>query len=374
MEKKILVVIGTRPEAIKLAPVYHQLKLRDAHFETKVCLTGQHQEMLYQAIEHFEIVPDYDLKIMKKGQSLFELTSSLISSLEIILDESRPDMILVQGDTTTAFIGALAGFYKNITVGHIEAGLRTTNKFSPFPEEMNRHLASVLADYHFAPTERSRDALIKENVPNSSIIVTGNTVVDALFYTLDKVNENPLKIEGLEEVLDSGRKIVLITGHRRENFGKGFRSICRAIKSISGDFRDVSFVYPVHLNPNVQAPVYSILGKLINVHLISPLGYVPFVRLMSAAHIILTDSGGVQEEAPSLGRPVLVMRETTERPEAVEAGTALLVGTDEEMIKSEVARLLTDTEAWERMSEVRNPFGDGRSAFRIVDYIHDLYN
>jgi len=372
MVKKILIIIGTRPEAIKLAPVFHALKGKSNILEAKICLTGQHQEMLYQTIEHFEITPDYDLKLMKNDQSLFDLTASLISSFERIIEDSKPDMILVQGDTTTAFAGALAGYYKRIQVGHIEAGLRTANKFSPFPEEMNRRLVGVLADHHFAPTARAKEALQREGIPEEDIIVTGNTVVDALLFTLEKIKKNPPSIDGLDEVVNSGRKIILVTGHRRENFGEGFKNICGAIGELAVQLKDAAFIYPVHLNPNVQLPVYSMLGKLPNVFLVPPLGYVQFVRLMAASHLILTDSGGVQEEAPSLGKPVLVMRETTERQEAVEAGTAILVGTDKERIVREVTRLMTDRTAWETMSKIKNPFGDGKSADRVVEYIEHV--
>ena len=372
MLKKILIIMGTRPEAIKLAPVFHALKGKSNIIETKICLTGQHQEMLYQTIEHFEIIPDYDLKLMKNDQTLFELTASLISSLDRVIEDSKPDMILVQGDTTTAFAGALAGYYKQIQVGHVEAGLRTANRFSPFPEEMNRRLVGVLADHHFAPTTRAKEALRREGVPEAEIIVTGNTVIDALLFTLEKMKKHPPSIEGLDEVVNSGRKIVLITGHRRENFGEGFKNVCSAIGELAVRFKDAAFVYPVHLNPNVQLPVYSMLGKLPNVFLVPPLGYVQFVGLMAASYIILTDSGGIQEEAPSLGKPVLVMRETTERQEAVEAGTAILVGTDKERIVREVIRLMTDHTAWENMGKIRNPFGDGKSAHRIVEHIEHV--
>ncbi len=364
--------MGTRPEAIKLAPVYHELKGRPEVAETRVCLTGQHREMLYQAVEHFEIESDYDLKLMKEGQTLFEITSSLIFNLEGVLEDFKPELILIQGDTTTAFAAGLAGYYKQIQVGHVEAGLRTSDKFAPYPEEMNRRLAGVLADHHFAPTERAKEALLKEGVAESAVIVTGNTVIDALLYTLDRVKKSPPSVEGLDEIISGERKIVLITGHRRENFGEGFKDICGAIRNLAMKFRDVVFIYPVHLNPNVQGPVYSVLGELPNVFLVSPLGYVPFVYLMSAAHIILTDSGGIQEEAPSLGKPVLVMRETTERQDAVEAGTAVLVGTDKDKIVREVSRLLTDNEAWKSMSEKKNPFGDGQSSCRIVEYIEKM--
>lgn len=364
--------MGTRPEVIKLAPVFHELKGRPYLAETRVCLTGQHQEMLYQAIEHFEIIPDYDLKLMKSNQTLFELTASLIFNLDRVLEDSMPDLILVQGDTTTAFVGGLAGYYKKIQVGHVEAGLRTADKFSPFPEEMNRRLAGVLADHHFAPTKRAKEALMKEGVRESDIIVTGNTVIDALLFTLRKAERKPPVMDDLEEVLGSGRKIVLITGHRRENIGGGFKNICEAIRILAMKLKDAAFIYPVHLNPNVQGPVYAMLEGLPNVFLIPPIGYMPFVRLMAAAHIILTDSGGIQEEAPSLGKPVLVMRDTTERQEAVDAGTAVLVGTDKEKIVGEVVRLMTDRVAWETMSRIKNPFGDGKSAYRIVEYIENM--
>ena len=371
--KRILMVLGTRPEAVKLAPVYHALMANKQIAETKVCLTGQHNKMLYKAIEHFEIERDYDLQLMMKGQTLFELTASLMLSLDGVLEDYKPDLILVQGDTTTAFAGALAGYYKQIQVGHVEAGLRTADKFAPFPEEINRRLACVLADHHFAPTERSKEALLNEGVPESSISVTGNTVLDALTFTLKKIKQNPPVLEGLEDIIDSERKIVLITGHRRENFGEGFENICDAIWTLAAKFRDVDWIYPVHLNPNVQEPVYSMLEGLPNVHLVPPMEYVPFVRLMSISHIILTDSGGIQEEAPSLGKPVLVMRETTERQEAVEAGTAILVGTNKEKIIMEASRLLTDQDVWKSMSKINNPFGDGESANRIVEYIEKYF-
>lgn len=372
VKKRILVVIGTRPEAIKLAPVCHALRKRRDLFEVKICVTGQHREMLYQAMEHFEIEPDFDLKLMERDQSLFGLSASLISNLDRVLDDFRPDMIIVQGDTTTAFVSGLAGYYNRIQVGHVEAGLRTSDKFAPFPEEMNRRLLTVLADHHFAPTEGAKEALLRENVTESSILVTGNTVIDALLFTLKKISHKPPTIEGLEAVLAGDQKIILVTGHRRENFGEGLKNICEAIRRIALEHEEVIFIYPVHLNPNVQGPVYSLLGEIPNVHLVPPLSYLPFVRLMSAAYIILTDSGGIQEEAPSLGIPVIVMRDKTERPEAVEAGAAVIAGSDRDTIMDKIATLITDRNRWEKMSKVRNPFGDGKAADRIVDYIEKI--
>lgn len=367
--QNILVLFGTRPEAIKLAPVVHELKRRPDVFRSAVCATGQHSEMLYQAVEYFDLELDYDLKVMKPGQSLASLTASLVTKLPGVLEDFNPDMVLVQGDTTTAFVGALVAFYHKTAIGHVEAGLRTDDKFAPFPEEMNRRLASVLTDHHFAPTTRARDALTGEGVSLDRIIVTGNTVIDALLYMLEKNKADPPDIGDLEHVVTSDRRYVLITGHRRENFGEGFLNICHAIRDLAIEFPEVDFIYPVHLNPNVQEPVYGILQGVKNIFLTSPVGYKQFVRLMNGAHIILTDSGGIQEEAPSLGKPVLVMRDVTERPEAVEAGTSILVGTDRNRIVSEVKKLLTDEHAWQRMSRIKNPFGDGKASRRIVDYM-----
>ncbi len=367
--KKVLIILGTRPEAIKFAPVIHKLNEYSEQFETAVCSTGQHSEMLYQVVDYFDLKLDYDLKLMKTGQTLSGLTSALASRLSDVIDEFGPDIILVQGDTTTAFMGALIGYYHQIKVGHVEAGLRTDNKFAPFPEEMNRRLAGVLTDYHFAPTDKARNALLKEGVDPSTINLSGNTVIDALLYTLAKNKLAQPSLDELEKVLDQGRKIVLITGHRRENFGDGFYSICNAIRELADTFPEVNFIYPVHLNPNVQKPVYEILGDHDNIYLVPPMGYVSFVRLMNESHIVLTDSGGIQEEAPSLGKPVLVMRDETERQEAVDAGTAILVGTDKDKIIYEVSRLLTNDEAWNTMSSITNPFGDGNSAQRIVDFL-----
>jgi UDP-N-acetylglucosamine 2-epimerase (non-hydrolysing) len=371
-KKKVLVVVGTRPEIIKMAPVIHNLVEREDTFNTKVCLTGQHREMLYQSIEFFDINVDYNLNVMRKGQTLSQLTAALVKNLTDVLEDFKPHIILVQGDTTSAFVGALVGNYHRIQVGHVEAGLRTYNKNAPFPEETNRCLITVLTDRHFAPTLRAKQALITEGVDESKVIVSGNTVVDALFQTIEKIKVSPPLLGEIEPIVSNGHTIVLITGHRRENFGKGFENICMAVQSLAEDFRNCNFIYPVHLNPKVQRPVFKILGDVPNVHLVPPMGYVPFVRLMSASHMILTDSGGIQEEAPSLGKPVLVMRDATERPEAIEAGTAILVGVDKHKIVREASRLLTDDAAWEAMSKVNNPYGDGKAAVRIVDCLESL--
>jgi UDP-N-acetylglucosamine 2-epimerase (non-hydrolysing) len=367
--KKVLVVIGTRPEAIKLAPVVHALAARPGAFETAVCLTGQHREMLAQAVDHFDLPIAHDLGLMRAGQTLAALTAALVTGVAGVVERLCPHVLLVQGDTTTAFAASLVAYYNGVEVGHVEAGLRSGKKRSPFPEEMNRRLVSVLADHHFAPTERARRALLDEGIDERRVLVTGNTVIDALFYIRRKIAASPPPLGALEPVVASGRRMVLITGHRRESFGEGFQRICEAIRDLSRRFAEVAFVYPVHLNPNVQEPVRRILGGLPNVHLGDPLSYLPFVRLMEAAHVILTDSGGIQEEAPSLGKPVLVMREVTERPEGVEAGNALLVGTDRERIVREVSRLLEDESAWQAMARVNNPYGDGRAAERIAEYL-----
>lgn len=370
--KKVLVIIGTRPEAIKMAPVINALNQRSDLFQTRVCLTAQHREMLDQVVGHFNLSVDYDLDIMKKEQTLPQLTASITKALDPVMDDSSSDIILVQGDTTTAFVGALVGYYHQIQVGHVEAGLRTQNKFAPFPEEMNRRLVATLADHHFAPTERAKHALLNEGIDEERILVSGNTVVDALLLTLDILQKSRSPLTDMEPILSDGRKMVLITGHRRENFGRGFKNICEALRELAQRFRECHFVYPVHLNPNVQDPVFRILSGMNNIHLIPPVSYLPFVWLMNVAHIILTDSGGIQEEAPSLGKPVLVMRKSTERPEAVEAGTARLVGANRKKIVEEVSRLLTDEQAWESMSKLRNPYGDGKAAGRIVAYLENL--
>ncbi|PKN24421.1 MAG: UDP-N-acetylglucosamine 2-epimerase (non-hydrolyzing) [Deltaproteobacteria bacterium HGW-Deltaproteobacteria-21] len=375
---KISVIFGTRPEAIKLAPVILGLRITPG-MECRVCVTAQHREMLDQVLQVFEIAPDVDLDIMRPNQGLASLAARAIESIDDYLAKERPELVLVQGDTTTTFAAALAAFYRDIPIGHIEAGLRTGNLRSPWPEEGNRLLTSRLAKFHFAPTERNRANLIAEGVPRDNIFVTGNTVIDALFLSLQKVISNPPPVEGIDPAfLDpwSQNPLVLITGHRRENFGGGLESVCRAIVELAERFPEASFIYPVHLNPNVRSTVMRMLGngggdKTIssNIHLIDPLSYLPFVALMKRAWVILTDSGGVQEEAPSLGKPVLVMRDTTERPEAVESGTVRLIGTDCERIVRETALLLTDKAAYEAMSRAHNPYGDGRAAERIIEIL-----
>ncbi len=384
MMRNVSFIFGTRPEAIKLCPLI--LAMRDhSEFETHVCVTGQHREMLDQVLEVFGVTPDVDLALMQPNQSLGGLTSRAIAAIDAYLDRENPDLILVQGDTTTVFCAALCAFYHRIPVGHIEAGLRTWNPGSPFPEEINRVLATRLSDLHFAPTTGSRDNLLKEGIPADRIFVTGNTVIDALFIALDKVGKDLPPIPGLPQFLQptshSPRgtshnpvpRLVLITGHRRESFGDGFQNICRAIATLSNCFPDVDFVYPVHLNPNVREPVKELLGGRANVHLIEPLSYLPFVSLLDASHLVLTDSGGIQEEAPSLAKPVLVMRDTTERPEAVAAGTARLVGADTARIVSAVTELLTDPDARTRMLGVTNPYGDGQASARIVGIIETWF-
>jgi UDP-N-acetylglucosamine 2-epimerase (non-hydrolysing) len=371
-KKRIGVILGTRPEAIKLIPIILELKKRP-EIEYQVCVTAQHREMLDQVLNVFDIQPDVDLDLMRQNQTLAELTARSITGIDQYLDQYRPDMILIQGDTTTVFSAALAAFYHNIPVGHVEAGLRTGNIMSPWPEEANRVLTSRIALLHFAPMETNRQNLLKEGVQNSDIYVTGNTVIDALLLALKKVRASPPKITGLlNDSLDSlgDERMVLITGHRRESFGGGFENICNAIAELMEAFPEIHFVYPMHLNPNVREPVCRILQKrrASNIHLIEPQSYLSFVALMNRAYLILTDSGGVQEEAPSLGKPVLVMRETTERPEAILAGSSLLVGTNNvQRIVSEVSHLLMNKQVYEQMSRVRNPFGDGKASRRIVD-------
>ncbi|ELY2785114.1 non-hydrolyzing UDP-N-acetylglucosamine 2-epimerase [Cronobacter turicensis] len=370
---RVLTVFGTRPEAIKMAPLVHALA-QDPAFDTRVCVTAQHREMLDQVLHLFSIVPDYDLNIMKPGQGLTEITCRILEGLKPILTEFRPDVVLVHGDTTTTIATSLAAFYQRIPVGHVEAGLRTGDLYSPWPEEANRTLTGHLAMYHFAPTELSRQNLLRENIPEARIFVTGNTVIDALIAVRDRVMADEplrLRLETQYPFLDGGKKMILVTGHRRESFGEGFEQICRALADIAAQNRDVQIVYPVHLNPNVTEPVNRILGHVENVVLIEPQEYLPFVWLMNHAWLILTDSGGIQEEAPSLGKPVLVMRETTERPEAVEAGTVRLVGTDTQRIVAEVTRLLHDEAAYQAMSHAHNPYGDGQACERIL---HALKN
>ncbi|ELQ6135106.1 UDP-N-acetylglucosamine 2-epimerase (non-hydrolyzing) [Cronobacter dublinensis] len=370
---RVLTVFGTRPEAIKMAPLVHALA-QDPAFDTRVCVTAQHREMLDQVLHLFSIVPDYDLNIMKPGQGLTEITCRILEGLKPILTEFRPDVVLVHGDTTTTIATSLAAFYQRIPVGHVEAGLRTGYLYSPWPEEANRTLTGHLAMYHFAPTELSRQNLLRENIPDARIFVTGNTVIDALITVRDRVMADEplrLRLETQYPFLDGDKKMILVTGHRRESFGEGFEQICRALADIAAQNRDVQIVYPVHLNPNVTEPVNRILGHVENVVLIEPQEYLPFVWLMNHAWLILTDSGGIQEEAPSLGKPVLVMRETTERPEAVEAGTVRLVGTGTRRIVDEVTRLLHDDAAYQAMSHAHNPYGDGQACERIL---HALKN
>jgi UDP-N-acetylglucosamine 2-epimerase (non-hydrolysing) len=364
--KKILVVFGTRPEAIKLAPVIHELLRYPKSFLTRVCVTAQHREMLDQVLEIFRIRTHYDLNVMHRGQSLEDVTSRVLLGMKNVLARERPDMILLQGDTTTVMAAALAAFYAEVPVGHVEAGLRTWDKRSPFPEEINRVIASHLSDLHFAPTQQARKNLLREGILPGRIVVTGNTVIDALFHVRSTVNRSGKHFEQMFPRVDFSRRMILVTGHRRENFGQGFLNICRGIRTVAVRHPEVEIVYPVHLNPNVQRPVKSILGRLPNVHLLAPQPYLPFVFLMDVCYLILTDSGGVQEEAPSLGKPVLVMRDHTERPEAVKAGTVRLVGTSSRTIAGEIERLLTHPGAYRAMSKCHNPYGDGKSSGRIV--------
>lgn len=365
---KVLTVFGTRPEAIKMAPLVHALA-KDPHFEAKVCVTAQHREMLDQVLKLFSIVPEYDLNIMQPGQGLTEITCRILEGLKPVLESFKPDVVLVHGDTTTTMAASLAAFYQRIPVGHVEAGLRTGDLSSPWPEEGNRTLTGHLATYHFAPTETSRQNLLRENIADNRITVTGNTVIDALFWVRDRVLSDEALHNELTQrypFLANGKKMILVTGHRRESFGRGFEQICHALAEIAANNPDVQIVYPVHLNPNVSEPVKRILGHVENVILIEPQDYLPFVWLMNRAWLILTDSGGIQEEAPSLGKPVLVMREMTERPEAVSAGTVCLVGTDSQRIVNEVTRLLQDGSAYQAMSRAHNPYGDGHACHRIL--------
>ncbi|WP_308362231.1 non-hydrolyzing UDP-N-acetylglucosamine 2-epimerase [Pseudoalteromonas xiamenensis] len=366
---KVLTVFGTRPEAIKMAPLVKALE-SDSRFEAKVCVTAQHREMLDQVLSLFKIIPDYDLNIMKAGQTLPEVTSRILLELTPVLKEFKPDVVLVHGDTATTFAASLAAYYEQIAVGHVEAGLRTGNIYSPWPEEANRKLTGALTKYHFAPTETSKQNLLAENYPESSIYVTGNTVIDALLWVKQQIESDADLNSTLAAnfpFLDENKKLILVTGHRRESFGGGFERICEALVKVANQHSDVQIVYPVHLNPNVQEPVNRILNCVNNVILIEPQQYLPFVYLMNKAHIILTDSGGIQEEAPSLGKPVLVMRDTTERPEAVEAGTVKLVGTNISKIVNELEQLLTNQDAYNAMSFAHNPYGDGKACERICD-------
>lgn len=379
--KKVMLVFGTRPEAIKMAPLVKEFQKQKERIETVVCVTGQHREMLDQVLKIFDIKPDYDLNIMKQGQDLYDVTARVLTGMRDVLKEVKPDVVLVHGDTTTSTAAALAAFYQQIPVGHVEAGLRTHNIYSPWPEEMNRLLTGRLATYHFSPTPLSRNNLIKESVDDRNIIITGNTVIDALYWVVDKIKNNKELDNELEDILskagydvnrlNNGKKLVLITGHRRENFGDGFINMCTAIKDLTVKYPDLDFVYPMHLNPNVRKPIHEVFGEnlsgLKNMFFIEPLEYLSFVYLMEKSSIVLTDSGGIQEEAPGLGKPVLVMRDTTERPEALDAGTVKLVGTDYNKIVNEVSSLIDDKAAYEKMSKAVNPYGDGLACGRIVN-------
>lgn len=375
-----MLVFGTRPEAIKMAPLVKEFQKHPNDFQTIVCVTGQHRQMLDQVLELFEITPDYDLDIMKTGQDLYDVTSRVLLGMRDVLKEAQPDVVLVHGDTTTSTAAALAAFYQQIPVGHVEAGLRTHNIYSPWPEEMNRQLTGRIATYHFAPTSLSRENLLQEGVDEGTISVTGNTVIDALYWVVNKIKTNASLREDMQQLLlqsgydvtrlKEGRKLVLITGHRRENFGDGFINMCTAIRDLTQKYPNVDFIYPMHLNPNVRKPIHEVFGEdlnnLGNMFFIEPLEYLSFVTLMEKANIVLTDSGGIQEEAPGLGKPVLVMRDTTERPEALEAGTVKLVGTDYNKILTEVSELLDDEDAYKAMSHAVNPYGDGLACGRIV--------
>ena len=370
--KKILLIFGTRPEAIKMAPLVKEFQKYKDTFDTKVCVTAQHREMLDQVLNFFDITADYDLDLMKPDQNLYVLTATIIESLKPILEDFSPDYVFVHGDTTTTMAGSIASFYSGSKVCHIEAGLRTNNKLSPFPEEINRQITGRICDYHFAPTETSKKNLLKENISGDSILVTGNTVIDALLRSVEKVNENPSQlVQNLSKQIGN-QEVILVTGHRRENHGAGFERICKALKSIAKDDKNRLIIYPVHLNPKVQEPVNRILSNVSNIILIAPLAYQDFIWLMNRSKIIITDSGGVQEEAPSLGKPVIVMRDTTERPEAVEVGTVLLVGTNEELIVSKALTLLNNKDHFVKMSKLHNPYGDGLASKRIVNFIKNL--
>lgn len=381
--KKIMLVFGTRPEAIKMAPLVKAFQARKDEFETIVCVTGQHREMLDQVLSLFDIKPDFDLNIMKQGQDLYDVTSRVLLGMRDVFKTCVPDILFVHGDTTTSTAAALAAFYHQIPVAHVEAGLRTGNIYSPWPEEMNRLITGRIATYNLSPTKLSRENLLRENVSDSKIVVAGNTVIDALHWVTNKINNDKnLNVNLAKELvtkgydvsrLASGRRLILITGHRRENFGEGFHNICNALKTLSEKYPDVDFVYPMHLNPNVRRPIHEVFGEdlsnLGNMFFIEPLEYLMFIFLMEKSDIVLTDSGGIQEEAPGLGKPVLVMRDTTERPEALEAGTVKLVGTDYNAIVDNVSLLLNDREAYERMSHAVNPYGDGKACGRIIDFI-----
>lgn len=371
MKKKNLIVFGTRPEAIKMAPLVKEF-LKNDNFETTVCVTAQHREMLDQVLEFFEIKPDYDLNLMRPNQNLYTLTASIIENMKPVLDEVKPDYVYVHGDTTTSMAVGIAAFYSGAKICHVEAGLRTFNRQYPFPEEFNRQLTGKIADFHFSPTALSKNNLLAENTKEENILVTGNTVIDALLYGIEKVNAADFKddeIENLKTVLDFQKKIILVTGHRRENHGDGLIKICSALKTIAVNNPDVEIIYPVHLNPNVKGPVNELLSGITNIYLVPPLAYPSFIWLMEKSYLIITDSGGIQEEAPSLGKPVLVTRTTTERPEAVEEGTVILLGTDTDRIVEESNKLLNNTEYYNEMSMLHNPYGDGKASERIVNFI-----
>ncbi|NNJ85041.1 MAG: UDP-N-acetylglucosamine 2-epimerase (non-hydrolyzing) [Gammaproteobacteria bacterium] len=376
VRNKIMLVLGTRPEAIKMAPLYHALKAEQAHFDVLVCVTGQHRRMLDSVLNVFDIAPDIDLNLMKPGQDLFDITASVLLHMRGVLQNHRPDALLVHGDTTTALATAMAGFYQGTPVGHVEAGLRTHNMRAPFPEEFNRQVVTRITRWHFAPTPLARLNLLDERIDASTITVTGNTVIDALFQVLERIESNPIRRASLHEMLDrrlpfewQKQRFVLVTGHRRENFGEGLSRICHALRALAKRYPDIHFIYPVHLNPNVRQPVNAILTGQANVHLMEPLDYEPFVYLLKHSYMVLTDSGGIQEEAPSLGKPVLVMREVTERPEGIEAGTARLVGTNLDRIVTSVAELLDNEAAYESMARAHNPYGDGKACERIVSVL-----
>ena len=375
-KKKIMLVFGTRPEAIKMAPLYHALKERSDIFETQVCVTAQHRQMLDQVLRVFDVKVDIDLDLMKTGQDLFDVTSSVLLGIREVLKYERPDILLVHGDTTTTLASAIAGFYAGVSVGHIEAGLRTHDLYAPFPEEFNRQIVSKIAKWHFAPTALSRQNLLNEGITDIQISITGNTVIDALFWVLDRIESDALRQASISKFLDEclpfswqQDRFVLITGHRRDNFGDGFNQICEALRELAMHYPDVHFVYPVHLNPNVQEPARLMLMGLSNVHLINPLDYEPFVYLLKHCYIVLTDSGGIQEEAPSLGKPVLVMREVTERPEAIDARTVRLVGANRECIVANVSELIENEKSYKQMSHAHNPYGDGRACGRIIEIL-----
>lgn len=374
MSKKVLIIFGTRPEAIKMCPLVKAFKKQDSFFETRVCITAQHREMLDQVLSFFDVIADYDLDLMKPNQNLYKLTADIITHLKPVLEDFKPDFVFVHGDTTTTMASSIAGFYSGAKVCHIEAGLRTFDKYAPFPEEINRSITGRIAEYHFAPTQTSKSNLLNENIQEDRILITGNTVIDALQYSSNKVASQDFKddeIDALKLMIDQEKQLILVTGHRRENHGQGFINICNALKEIATQNKDVQIIYPVHLNPNVQKPVYELLQDIDNVKLVNPLSYPAFVWIMNQSHLIITDSGGVQEEAPSLGKPVLVMRDTTERPEAIDAGTVILVGTDEHKIIKETNNLLQNKKFYSQMSKLHNPYGDGKACERIIEFIKE---